>query len=77
MLTDYAYVVSDRRHDALSRVIFGSGVRSMAEYAAVALRGHDLVCWCPLEDANGNPVPCHADVLLELANGGDAPGRAS
>lgn len=28
------------------------------------LSGKDLVCWCP-EDA----VPCHADVLLELANG--------
>lgn len=27
------------------------------------LRGHDLACWCPLS------VPCHADVLLELANG--------
>jgi hypothetical protein len=26
------------------------------------LRGHDLVCWCPLDQ------PCHADVLLELAN---------
>jgi hypothetical protein len=25
------------------------------------LRGHDLACWCP-------PGPCHADVLLELAN---------
>lgn len=23
------------------------------------LRGHDLVCWCPLDQ------PCHADVLLE------------
>lgn len=33
------------------------------------LAGHDLCCWCPLEDAEGNPVPCHADVLLELANG--------
>lgn len=32
------------------------------------LRGHDLACWCPLEDADGNRVPCHADVLLELAN---------
>lgn len=32
------------------------------------LRGHDLVCWCPLEDEHGNPVPCHADSLLELAN---------
>jgi len=27
-----------------------------------ALRGHDLVCWCPLSD------PCHADIWLELAN---------
>lgn len=27
------------------------------------LRGHDLACWCPLGQ------PCHADVLLELANG--------
>lgn len=26
------------------------------------LRGHDLACWCPLDK------PCHADVLLELAN---------
>ena len=32
------------------------------------LRGYDLVCWCPLEDAAGKRVPCHADVLLELAN---------
>lgn len=29
-----------------------------------ALRGRDLMCWCPLDQ------PCHADVLLELANGG-------
>lgn len=27
------------------------------------LRGKDLVCWCPLDR------PCHADVLLEIANG--------
>ncbi|SKM39123.1 Uncharacterised protein [Mycobacteroides abscessus subsp. massiliense] len=27
------------------------------------LRGHDLCCYCPLDQ------PCHADVLLELANG--------
>jgi len=32
------------------------------------LAGHDLACWCPLEDADGNRVPCHADQLLELAN---------
>lgn len=28
------------------------------------LRDHDLCCWCPLDQ------PCHADVLLALANGG-------
>jgi len=33
-----------------------------------SLRGKDLACWCPLVDKDGNPVPCHADVLLELAN---------
>lgn len=27
------------------------------------LAGMDLACWCPLDQ------PCHADVLLELANG--------
>lgn len=26
------------------------------------LRGKDLVCWCPLDQ------PCHADVLLAIAN---------
>jgi hypothetical protein len=26
------------------------------------LRGKDLMCWCPLDK------PCHADVLLEIAN---------
>lgn len=26
------------------------------------LAGHDLACWCPLDQ------PCHADVLLRLAN---------
>ncbi len=32
------------------------------------LAGRDLACWCPLDDGHGNRVPCHADVLLELAN---------
>ena len=38
--------------------------------ALIHLRGRDLACWCPLDDGRGNRVPCHADVLLELANGG-------
>ena len=37
------------------------------DFAALAdhlheLRGKNLACWCPLDQ------PCHADVLLELAN---------
>ena len=39
------------------------------------LRGHDLACWCPLVDEHGQRVPCHADVLLELANGADLAGE--
>lgn len=31
--------------------------------AVAELGGQDLACWCPLDQ------PCHADVLLELANG--------
>ena len=27
------------------------------------LRGKDLACWCPLDR------PCHADILLAIANG--------
>lgn len=26
------------------------------------LRGKNLVCWCPLD------VPCHADILIKIAN---------
>ena len=36
------------------------------------LAGKDLVCWCPLVDGEGGRVPCHADVLLEIANGGSS-----
>lgn len=30
--------------------------------ALKSLRGKNLACWCPLDQ------PCHADVLLEIAN---------
>lgn len=35
----------------------------MVEKARAELSGHDLACWCPLED------PCHADVLIRVAAG--------
>lgn len=30
------------------------------------LRGHDLACWCPPD------YPCHADVLIALANSSES-----
>lgn len=49
------------------------------------LRGKNLACWCRLCEAHkdGKPLgvecagcaPCHADVLLELANMADEAGR--
>lgn len=35
------------------------------------LVGKDLACWCQIQDRHGNRVSCHADVLLEIANGED------
>ena len=45
---------------------------AFASRARDELGRRDLACWCPLD------APCHADVLLELANapGTDGPGSA-
>ena len=37
--------------------------RSTGDHDLNELKGRDLACWCPLDQ------PCHADVLIELANG--------
>lgn len=42
------------------RAYIDKGFRRIAMYHE--LRGKDLACWCPLDQ------PCHADILLELAN---------
>ena len=39
----------------------GFGTPILEEIRA-ELQGKDLMCWCPLDQ------PCHADVLLEIAN---------
>lgn len=39
-----------------------SGFDALMDEIRRELRGKDLACWCPLDQ------PCHADVLLELAN---------
>lgn len=42
------------------------GGEGWREEVRAELAGRDLACWCPLDQ------PCHADVLLEIANGGEA-----
>jgi hypothetical protein len=65
------------------------GPKSDASKAAIlsslaALRGKNLACWCglctkhaatgkPLDESCPDCAPCHADVLLELANAEAAP----
>jgi hypothetical protein len=44
------------------RLAVGRSGRPRSSEAQVELRGHDLACWCTLDG------PCHADVLLEIAN---------
>lgn len=64
-----ASLVAIYRHE-LSNVLAGRIDFSYPPHLALTsagdrlaeLRGHDLACWCPLDQ------PCHADVLLELAN---------
>lgn len=40
--------------------------KRLAEFARIALSGRNLACFCKLG------APCHADVLLALANRGEA-----
>lgn len=50
------------RHTLLYPVIHQPNVPDVDE-VRYELRGRDLACWCPPSQ------PCHADVLLEIANG--------
>lgn len=44
------------------RWIAGAGQAGLRAEARRLLRGHNLACWC----APG--TPCHADILLDVAN---------
>lgn len=45
-------------------VVLGLSPQGMVAEIREHLRGRDLACWCPLD------APCHADVLLDIANDG-------
>jgi hypothetical protein len=61
---------------------WAEGVVRIGSRLFESLRGKDLVCWCHLCDKHkdGKPLgvecvdcaPCHADVLLEIANAPEA-----
>ena len=60
-VTDYAvrqFAVDDFRNLVLNYSYTYPPLSQIREQ----LRGKDLACWCPLDQ------PCHADVLLEIAN---------
>lgn len=52
--------------DLFRRRVVGSWRHDKRRAVIAELAGKDLMCWCPLDQ------PCHADVLLELANGAPA-----
>ena len=43
--------------------LFSTAGKSKRVDAKKCLSGRDLACWCPLDG------PCHADILIEVANG--------
>jgi hypothetical protein len=58
---DRAHAVSLFRKDYAHGTWRDMGLPSPAEIRNT-LRGKNLACWCPLDG------PCHADVLLKIAN---------
>jgi hypothetical protein len=59
---------AEKFEDQLEPCLLSDNGIELGDYADIyemiraELGGHDLACWCPLDQ------PCHADVLLELAN---------
>lgn len=49
--------------DRYREALWGGGLPFTVEDVRRQLARRDLACWCRPED------PCHADVLLEIANG--------
>lgn len=63
-----AQAIAQYRHEIVQR---NGGVLGFNRFWVEShLRGRDLACWCPLDK------PCHADVLLELANSAGVPAGA-
>ncbi len=60
IISDYGDVPDAETAVAFYRAWIDQGLRRIQ--IVNELRGMDLACWCSLD------APCHADVLLEIAN---------
>lgn len=58
----FGTITADNRHAYSLFVGFAPQNERLIEAARKELRGKDVACWCPLDQ------PCHADVILEIAN---------
>lgn len=58
--------VVDRYAERVGFILTQTGSREAFLQDLEELRGKELVCWCA-------PLPCHADILLELANKEEKP----
>lgn len=63
-LAEYGHVCVTAEPSMMMHVIMGAMPGPIPRLDAIRteLRGSDLACWCPLD------APCHADILLEIAN---------
>lgn len=61
-LTEYFLAQDDEMTMRCNIIATEFGTVLTPEFIRTELRGKDLACWCALDQ------PCHADVLLEIAN---------
>lgn len=60
---DATFNLIESRDDAVSFFRLYRRLYPYTREQLAQLRGKNLACWCPLDQ------PCHADVLLDIANG--------
>lgn len=59
IMLSHPRAVAMHRTTALGK---GTEARTFRARVKAELKGKNLACWCPLDG------PCHADILLEIAN---------
>lgn len=63
VMANHDHKITTEEAVALYRTYIKGCIKNNPHYYTIErLRGKDLMCWCKLDS------PCHADVLLEIAN---------